>query len=223
MAETPTVSLAPPVSVLQALRAGHRVLNREFDAIYPEPVCRLSAQHWTPVDVARCAAKLLTDGGASQVLDVGAGVGKFCLIGALTTGATFYGIEHRRWLVDIGIDILRRFEVKRVQLRHCTLEAVRWQNFDAIYLYNPFEENLVHPSLQIDRTVALSRSDSSAMLPASKRFYVSARTGTRVVTYHGYGGWIPESYELVEGRQCGTSQLHLWMKTREETAPDEAS
>ena len=216
-------SLVPPASIVHALRTGHRVLDREFDAIYPEHVRQLSDRYWTPVDVARSAAALLTGAGASRVLDIGSGVGKFCLIGALTTGATFYGIEHRKHLVEIGIDILKRCEVRRVVLRHCMLEEVRWQNFDAIYLFNPFEENLVHRSQQIDQSVVLCSARFEQDVSRIEETLRAARIGIRVVTYHGFGGWIPESYELVEERPCGMSQLHLWVKTREATAPDEAT
>jgi hypothetical protein len=67
-----------------------------FDALYERRIRELSPQHWTPVRIARRAAELLTLSGAKRILDVGSGVGKFCIVGALTTEAQFVGIEPAR-------------------------------------------------------------------------------------------------------------------------------
>ena len=41
-----------------------------------------------------------------------------------------------------------------------------------------------------------------------------APIGTRVVTYHGFGGRIPRGYHLVTDERIGTDSLRLWVKTR---------
>jgi len=79
--------------LLDRLLSGAQVADLEFDAIYPQWVRRLSEQHWTPLDVCIRAAELLVTDERSTVLDVGSGAGKFCLIGAASTGATFVGVE----------------------------------------------------------------------------------------------------------------------------------
>ena len=89
---------------MRSLRAGWELTDLEFDRVYPSWVRRLSDMHWTPVEVARRAAALLAVDPTTRVLDVGSGVGKFCLIGALTTRATFVGIEQRENLVTVARD-----------------------------------------------------------------------------------------------------------------------
>src|SRR6185437_914320 len=59
--------------------------DSDFDAIYPAPVRRVSASFWTPVSVAVRAADLLVDDPSTRVLDIGSGVGKFCIVGAAFT------------------------------------------------------------------------------------------------------------------------------------------
>jgi hypothetical protein len=43
----------------------------------------------------------------------------------------------------------------------------------------------------------------------------TARVGATVVTYHGLGGPIPSSYDLVSEEPCGTACLRTWVKTRD--------
>ena len=39
-----------------------------------------------------------------------------------------------------------------------------------------------------------------------------ARSGTRVVTYHGFGAEPPEGYVLKADEACGSDRLQLWVK-----------
>src|SRR5262245_2791350 len=73
-----------------------------FDSVYDEEIRALSEEHWTPVAVAARAARILTFAGATRILDVGSGVGKFCIVGALCTAARFVGVERRHRLVSIA-------------------------------------------------------------------------------------------------------------------------
>src|SRR5262245_28634990 len=121
-------SRAEPYGYLHTCLAGGRpICDEEFDRIYPEPLRRISAEFWTPVRVARRAAELLVEGVSQgrrqslRVLDVGAGVGKLCAIGAITTGAAFTGVEHREALVASGRRALDGLGVRGARLVHGTL------------------------------------------------------------------------------------------------------
>ncbi|HEY0465790.1 MAG TPA: hypothetical protein VGC79_16365, partial [Polyangiaceae bacterium] len=50
-----------------------------FDAQFPRYVRERSAQYWTPVAVAARAAAIFREQGATRILDVGCGPGKFCV------------------------------------------------------------------------------------------------------------------------------------------------
>jgi SAM-dependent methyltransferase len=202
--------------VAEALRAGFTVDDTVFDAVYPAHARgALSDVHWTPVRVARRAARLLTGGRACRVLDVGAGVGKLCIVGALVTRATFVGIEHRRHLVDDANRAARRLRATSAHVRYGQLADVRWEAFDAFYFFNPFAENVMPAEDTVDRTVVHSPERLLEDVSLVEAALARARIGTRLVTYHGYGGRIPRGYVLRLRVPAHTGFLRLWVKVEE--------
>src|SRR5258708_27700804 len=63
-----------------------------FGGMYPEHLRLMSLKQWTPLLVARKAGEFLAEPEA-RVLDVGSGIGKFCLAAAYHYPETFfYGV-----------------------------------------------------------------------------------------------------------------------------------
>ena len=178
-----------------------------FDRLYPEAVQRMSEIHWTPIDVATRAARMLVRNADSVILDVGSGAGKFCTVGALTTVGQFVGVEERPDLVAVARDLVAKLDVPRVQFLQEDALCLDWSQYDGIYLYNPFAER------------------SPSLLPAAAAFHHAVQTtgvglyllrpGTRVVTYHGYGGPMPTGFERLSWERVGTGTLELWEKQTE--------
>lgn len=197
-------------NIAAALRSGARVLDREFDDVFPLEVRGVSRVHWTPVEVAVRAARLLVSRAGATILDVGAGVGKFCIVAAATVGARVRGVEHRRRLVGIARKAASRVGVD-VDFAHGTLEDENASEVDGVYLFNPFAENLSSPRDRLDHTVELSLERFWRDVATTERFLRAARPGTRVVTYCGFGGSMPEDYVLAH-REQHSSTLELWIK-----------
>jgi len=167
--------------------------------------------HWTPVEVAVRAAQLLTEGVASPViLDVGAGIGKFCSIAAATVQGTVRGIEHRKHFVEIARDAANKLGVN-VDFVHGTIADHDPTSVRGIYMFNPFAENLAAREDHLDETVELSPPIFSRDVAAAERFLARARCGTRVVTCCGWGGAMPKGYELLL-RERRAGPLELWRK-----------
>ena len=145
---TATAAKPCPSSILSS--------DREFDAAYDQKIRDLSQQHWTPVRVAARAADLLTRAGATRILDVGSGVGKFCIVGALSTDAHFVGVERREHLVEIARRAALRFGAKRATFVHASADTFAFDGFDGIYLYNPFYEQISNFLIQIDDAIERS-------------------------------------------------------------------
>ena len=141
--------------VREALKRSIAVPDPAFDAVYPCWAQEASSRFWTPVHVAVDAADALRRAGARRVLDVGSGVGKFSLITALVTGLEVTGVEHRPHLVASARRAAERYRAS-VQFVCARIEQIDPRSFDAFYLYNPFEENLVAASERLDDSVVLS-------------------------------------------------------------------
>ena len=197
---------------LAGIRVGEPIADAWFDQLYPEPVRSLSARHWTPIDVARQAAMLLNARPSTRVLDVGSGPGKFCLIASLVSPATFVGIEQRANLVEIARSVAERCGAGRAIYRHVEMRSVDWREFDAFYFFNPFAENRFEPDERIDHDVILNAQRHHDDVGFVKDQLSQSRVGTRVVTYHGFGGEMPPGFELVSREYCGTDWVDLWLK-----------
>jgi hypothetical protein len=203
----------------EPLARGLPIDDEVFDRIYPAPIRAISRRFWTPVKVAVRALELLDPSPSTRVLDVGAGVGKFCVVGALATAATFVGVEHRQGLIDIGRRTLQRLDVRRASMMLGVLEMAPWNDFDAFYLFNPFEENLNEPAECIDSSIPLSQERYCRDVRLFETVLKRARVGTRVAIYQGFGGRVPGSYRLCADETIDDRSLQLWMKTELASRP----
>jgi predicted RNA methylase len=186
-----------------------------FDDLLPLSLQLKSSVHFTPIDVARHAARLLAPLPGMSVLDVGAGVGKFCLAAALALPrASFVGAEWRPHLVSLARRIAS--EAQQTNARFVAVDALDldWSHYDAFYFYNPFAEQLFDAELALDRTIELEAINFVRYATAVRHRLAHARLGTRVVTYHGYGAPIPPGYELMHADAIGSDRVELWIKTR---------
>lgn len=195
------------------LRQGLPVVDSDFDEVYPLDVREVSSSFWTPVSVAVRAAELLVCGKADRVLDVGSGVGKFCIVGAASTGAAFLGVEQRAHLVRVAEDAKRRIGALSAQFIRGSFDAIDVADFDAIYFFNPFEENLWNADTHLDQAVELSKERYFADVASAENMLTRARVGTRVVTYHGFGGQMPPGYDLLLSERQHTDKIELWKKS----------
>jgi predicted RNA methylase len=186
--------------------------DEDFDLIYPERIRRLSALHWTPVSVAARAAAILAQAGATRILDVGSGVGKFCLVGAMVTSARFVGVERRQHLVDIAGTASAKLGISRAAFVHASIDQFRFESFDGVYLYNPFFEQISRYLPQVDRSVEHSAKLYRFFADTVTTELATLAPGAAVVTYHGFGGEMPSSYRLAGNEPAGNDLLDLWIK-----------
>ena len=208
-----TIDVASQLAELgRRLRSGETVSDDELDAVYPPAIRRMSSAHFTPVCVARRAAELLVRAPSDVVLDVGAGAGKMCIVGAATSGARFVGIERRSHLVRVAEDAARRLGVLGATFQEGDLDAIDPADLDAAYLYNPFAENIWSAREQLDHTVELSEARFTRDVARARALLERTRAGTRVATYHGFGGEMPACFGLATREWRRGGYLDLWVK-----------
>lgn len=197
--------------IRDTLRGGTLVDDRVFDDVYPLHIRGASSVHWTPVEVGVRAAKLLAIEPRARLLDIGSGVGKFCIVAAAVTDARVRGIEHRPHLVEIAERAAARVGVD-VTFTARTFGPQDAEGVDGIYLFNPFAENVCALSDSIDVTVEHSAARFKRDVAAAEDLFRDARVGTRVVTYCGFGGRLPAGYTLSTRERCAGT-IELWVKT----------
>lgn len=186
-----------------------------FDDHLPARMQVKSSVHFTPVSVARQAARLLAPLPGMRVLDVGAGPGKFCIVAAFEVpGSTFVGVDLRPHLVRVARRLATRMAVTNVMFLDGDALELDWSEYDAFYLYNPFGEQLVGNALALDSKLERLPSRFRHYVRATRERLARARIGTRVVTYHGFGAPAPHGYELVNTHPAAPYRLKLWIKTR---------
>jgi hypothetical protein len=209
----------PPEQIKHRMREGRFVGDAVFDAWLPESVRAPSGRYWTQVGVAMRVTRWLSARGAARVLDIGSGAGKFCVVGALSSELSFTGVEQRGHLVAAARELALRFGVEtRANFIQGDLDTLDVRDFDALYLYNPFGENIFPACGRLDDTVEVSRKrfqrDTTRMAELLGRMPVDSL----LVTYNGCGARIPDSFELVHEKVAGICLLRLWRKARERSS-----
>lgn len=181
-----------------------------FDSLYSLRSQQLSSMHWTPIDVARSAAKHLTSGPGKNILDIGSGVGKFCITAAhYFPEHFFYGVEQRKALIDEALIAQNATNTRNVKFIHANFTALDMDDFDHFYFYNSFSENIVHYK-PIDNLIQTSEEIYEEYLSRFYELLEDKPRGTRLATFHCPDHYIPASYKRL--RHISGETLGLWLK-----------
>lgn len=207
---------ATPARIAEAIRAGTEVSDYNFDRYLPDALRLVSGQFWTPIEVAVRVADWFEAAGVERVVDIGSGAGKFCVVAAVRGRARYVGMEQRPRLVRAASSLAHRFEVAdRVSFMCASLGDVDVPAADAYYLYNPFGENLFGPLDCLDADVELGHERFVRDVTLVHAMLDAAPLGTYLVTYNGFGGFVPVAYEEVEADLEMPNVLRMFRKVRE--------
>src|SRR5690606_23475627 len=109
--------------------------DSEFDKVYPSRYQKISKIHWTPVEVIKTTVEWLEENKALRILDIGSGVGKFCILGSIVSKLTFVGVEKRKNLFLQSKKIAAFFKTKNVFFINDNITNINFQEFDAFYYF----------------------------------------------------------------------------------------
>lgn len=173
--------------------------------------------HWTPIEVIKAAVSWLGtqstnhDGKPStnRILDIGSGVGKFCLIGAMNSNAHFTGVETRKNLFDEAINLKKELKLKNVDFIHSDIKEIDFSNFTAFYFYNPFCE-LMALSGSIDDQIKFNEDAYYSYQDFVADQLKQTPKGTKVVKYCSPDLDISMDFDLKDMYFEGL--LQLWEK-----------
>ena len=171
------------------------VIDSEFDLIYPRKIKEASEIHFTPVNIAKIAARYLADNSETKILDVGSGVGKFCMIGSACTEGYFVGVELRKTLCSIARRVSKHYKLTNVEFINSNITNISFKDFDAFYFYNSFYEN-VSKLGRINNEIDLNRDLYDKYSLYVKEQLAEMPIGTKLVTYHSFLKEVPDSYKV---------------------------
>ncbi|MBZ5857091.1 methyltransferase domain-containing protein [Flavihumibacter profundi] len=182
----------------------------QFNSLYPEDIRLMSRRQWTPLLVAKKAAAFLRTGPGIKILDIGSGVGKFCLAAAYyNPDVAFIGIEQRSYLTDHANCALEKLALKNVSFINGNFTELNFKDYQHFYFYNSFYENIAEKE-QIDQDIPCSTALFEHYSHCLYKQLKEAKKGTRLVTYHSVETEIPEEYHIVQSEI--NDYLKFWIK-----------
>jgi len=185
--------------------------DTRFNDLYPVPIQLLALRHWTPLHITRSVAQYLAPTDHCKILDVGSGVGKFCLTAAhYMPSAVFFGVEQRRDLVMHAETARTILGLKNTHFIHANFTQLDFRQYDHFYFYNSFYENLVATD-KIDDSIAYSTELYNYYNRLMYKKLDAMSVGTRLVTFHSLEEEVPPAFHLVEAHAEGL--LKFWIKT----------
>jgi len=184
--------------------------DAKLNKLYPESIRLLANRHWTPLQITQLVTQFLVTHPGVKVLDIGSGVGKFCLAGAYYKAhATFYGVEQRKDLIVHGENVRARLGLQNVHFIHSNITELDFRPYDHFYFFNSFYENLMDKD-KIDDNIPYSTFLFNYYHNQLYKKLEAMPTGTRVVTFHCLDDKMPPGYHVVDAKD-GTL-LKFWIK-----------
>ncbi|MFM9910422.1 MAG: class I SAM-dependent methyltransferase [Chitinophagaceae bacterium] len=188
------MSLSHPLTPLDKWLSTDELFNK----LYPPSVRLLANNHWTPLAVAREVALFLGVEKGSKILDIGSGVGKFCLPAAvLKPECFFYGIEQRKDLIQHAETAKSILNVSNVIFTHGNFTNLKFKDYNHFYFYNSFYENL--PGTQkIDQQLTYTPELYKYYYSMLYRQLAPLPSGTRLAIYHSQEDEMPPGFYVVK-------------------------
>jgi hypothetical protein len=191
--------------------------NRNFFKHLPKELKALS-RHWSDEEASLAAAEFLSQG-SNSILDLGSGVGSFCVLGALNhSDKQFTGIEQRKDLVEVAQNQAKLFQLANCSFVHGDIRTIDFSEYNGFYFFNSFLE-LLDPTCIIDEG---SEVNWEEYISLTKFLFNSLRalpSGVRLVTYDVSPIGIPGSYKKIDSRLNGL--LVFYCKSNESNGVEE--
>lgn len=184
--------------------------DTEFHKLYPQPVRALARMHWTPLYIVQKVVSYLAPNNKVKILDIGSGVGKFCLAGAFyKPSVSFFGVEQRKSLITHAEYVREKLGFQNVHFLHRNFTQINLCEYDHFYFYNSFFENL-DGAEKIDNEIDYSNELYNYYSIYLYNQLEKMPIGTRVATYCSWGDEMPPCYKVAETHF--DNLLKFWIK-----------
>lgn len=196
------------------------VADARFDRFLAPNLRAISEQSWTPLEVAARASQWFTELRIKSVVDVGSGVGKFCIAAALGSRCRFIGLERHSQLVEVARNLSRLFSVEhQVEFIWGVFGEMSLPKAECYYLFNPFGDDSFDLGDRLHEDPDSSHARYLRDVDEAELLLRALPAGAYVLTYNGFGGTLPDDFEEVRvdftlpcvlrlSRRRGADQTH---------------
>lgn len=186
--------------------------DEDFDKYLPTKLKSLSSSQWTSISVLKEIAKNLDKYSIQEIYDLGSGVGKFCIISSLLAQTSVIGIEKRPDLLQISEELKRKFGAKNTKFILGDFLDLDFSNIGAVYCFNPLYETMSNKH-NIDATQKKSALLFIQNIIQLKTKFLEMKKGSKIITYHGFGGIMPKEFQKLERIQLELGDMEIWERS----------
>ncbi len=180
----------------------------DFDELLHSEFQKLSTTFWSSNEIIDLTIDWLELNSTSRVLDIGSGVGKFCVLGSQISDASFTGVEIRKNLVAEAKRLANKLELDNCVFIHSDVRDFDFQEYDSFFYYNPFCEHIAIDEV-IDNTIEFSRENHRKYEELMFEKLKTLSVGIKIITYCSSDFILPRNYHLIKTN--GDSTLALWV------------
>ncbi len=167
--------------------------------------------HWSKFAIIKEVVSFLEKNNAKNVLDIGSGIGKFCLLGSMLSKIEFTGVEIRSSLHKESLRIKKLLNTSSVNFIQDDIKNVDFSPFDAFYYYNPFCEHIATKDI-IDDCIELSEEKFYEYEDIIINKLDDLKIGTLVILHYTKTLFLSENYQLIDILADG--ELTYWRKIK---------
>ncbi|MDF3818748.1 methyltransferase [Leptospira sp. 96542] len=195
----------------QKISVVETITDLEFDSIFPEGIKNISPYQWTPVSVIQTISEYLKTEPVSAFLDLGSGPGKLAILLSLWHSFPIKGIEVRKNLFDFAEVIKEKLEIPNLEFFNRDFLHFDLSQFSHVYCFNPMYEQMTGKH-SIDDSLPKSSILYIQNLLRLKERFKDLKLGSKIITYHGFGGKMPDNFRLIKKIELESGDVEIWEK-----------
>ncbi len=183
--------------------------DRYFNALTSVEFINHDKIHWSNFSVIEESISFLKKNNVKTILDIGSGIGKFCILGTMLSNIQFSGVEIRKNLHDEAQRIKQQNNLSGIHFINDDIKNIDFSPFDAFYYYNPFCEHIATKDIidnQIDLTEEKYYQYENFILQEMEKMIV----GTIVILHNAKAFILSKNYRLIDVLENG--ELTFWVK-----------
>lgn len=187
--------------------------DAKWDSYLPLPLQTLSPFQWTPISVIDRTWKYLASENVTSVVDLGSGVGKFCIyLSYLSKNSLeIHGLEVRQELLTISETLKKHWGTNRVQFHNTDFLSQFPYGHSHYYCFNPLYETM-RGSHSIDLKKNKSSNQFLKDLQTLKQNLFLLKPKSKLITFHGFGGSFLPGFRLILNEEILGGEFQVWEK-----------